>query len=452
MTLSLAGKPSLLLTSGLLSLLACLALLGCRPGPTASAAELGLVWEAWGHIKGSYVGGETLDSKQVAGSMITRMLDASGKPTYPFLTELDDVGGRTPGDVPTGLADVWKAWALFGEKWPEVDRELLANAAVEGMLDGLGDRSAAHLTGEAYARAQESLRGTYEGIGAFVGVQDGKIVLSPMPDSPAQRAELQAGDVLLGVNGDSVGEKRLQEVVEHVRGPAGTKVTLLIEREGEEGPLEFSVVRGDVGMMSVDRRLYPGAIGHINISDFTENTPDQLLDALEDLQRLDMLALILDLRSNPGGSIESASKVASQFLSGGLFMYEIDRGGQRRDWHIEEAEIDVGEIPMVVLVNELTGSAAEAVAGALQDTERAKVLGMRTVGKGSANVYKELSDGSAIYIAVSFWYTPLGRLLEGTGIEPDIEVAISPEDQFAGIDSQLRDAYQYLDGLLPRFR
>ena len=384
--------------------------------------------------------------------MITKMLEASEKPPYPFLTELGDVGGRAPSDVPMELTDVWKAWTLFGGKWPGLDRVRLANAAVDGMLDSLGEGSAAHLTGEAYARAQENLRGTYEGIGAFVGVQDGKIILSPMPDSPAQRAELQAGDELIGVDGDSVDGKSLQEVVEHVRGPAGTKVTLLIEREGEEGPLEFNVIRGDVGMISVDRRLYPGAIGHISISEFTENTPDEVLDALEDLQRLDLLALILDLRSNPGGSIESASKVVSQFLSGGLFMYEIDKGGQRRDWPLEEAEIDSKGIPMVVLVNELTGSVAEAAAGAFQDAERAKVFGMRTVGKGSANVYKELSDGSAIYIPISFWYTPSGRLLEGTGIEPDIEVPISPEDRFAGIDSQLRDAYQYLDDLLPRFR
>ena len=445
----------------LVSLMASLILVACRTetstsGETGTSAsgEISLVWEAWNLIKGSYVEGDTLDSKQVTGNMIMKMLDASGKPAYPFLTELDDARGRTPGDVPKELTDVWKAWTLFREKWPDVDPRLLENAAVEGMLDTLGDDSVAHLTPEGYDRAQEQLKGTYQGIGAFVTVRDGKVVLSPMEASPAQRAGLKEGDVILEVNGESVEGKSPQEVVEPVRGPAGTKITLLIERPGEEEPLEFDVIRGDIDMVSVDRRLLPGAIGYIYISDFRENTPDRLLDALEELKQIDMLALILDLRGNPGGSVESAQKVASHFLSDGLFMYEINKEGNRKDWPIEEGGLytDAKNLPMVVLVNKLTGSAAEAVAGALQDAQRASIFGTRTFGKGSANVFERLSDGSAIYIPVSLWYTRLGRLIQSTGIEPDIEVSLTNEDRLVGIDSQLVEAYDYLDEQLPDFR
>ncbi len=441
-----------LLGAFLLLIVASLSLVACRP-EASSADEASLVWEAWALINNSYVEADTLDSEQVAGAMITKMLEVSEKPPYPFLTELAEVRAKPPRGVPKELADVWRAWVHFMEKWPEESPQMLADAAVDGMLASLGDPSASHLTSEAYHRQQERLQGSYEGIGAFVTIEDGKIVLSPMDDSPALRAGLEVGDVVLEVNGVSVEGRSLQEVVDEVRGPVGTKVALRIERPGEDEPLEKNVIRGDIDMVSVDRRLLPGAIGYIYISEFQANTPDEVVDILEELRLVDMLALILDLRSNPGGSIESAQKVASQFLSEGLFMYEIDRDENRKDWHIEEGgAADIGELPILVLVNEATTSAAEAVAGALQDAERAKIVGTRTFGKGSASQFFKLSDGSAIYVPVSHWYTPLGNLIQGTGIVPDVEVEITAEDRLVGLDSQLLEAYEYLNDLLPHFR
>ena len=421
---------------------------------TTTSGEVGLVWEAWNLVTSSYVEGRTLDSQEAVGDIIGAMLAESGKDSYPFLTELEDVRVRPPGDVPSELTDVWKAWTLFRQTWPDVDPKLLADAAVEGMLNSLGDESVAHLTPEAYDRARERLRGSYQGIGAFVGIVDGKIILTPMQDSPSERAGLQAGDAMLEVDGESVVGRSVQEVVEQVRGPAGTKVTLLIERPGEEEPVETNVIRGDINMVSVQPRLLPGAIGHIYISDFQENTADEMLDILEQLYRFDILALVLDLRSNPGGSIKSAQNVVSHFLSDGLFMYEIDKNGVRTDWPIEDGGMatDREKLPMVVLVNGLTGSVAEAVAGALQDTERAKIFGTTTVGKGSASEFIELSDGSAIYIPVSHWYTPSGRLIQNTGIKPDVEIPLTAEDRLIDVDAQLGEAYEYLDSLLPAFR
>ena len=278
------------------------------------------------------------------------------------------------------------------------------------------------------------------------------MILLPMNNSPAERAGIEAGDIVLEVDQEPVEGRSFQEVVEIVRGPVGTKVALLIERADEEEPREINVIRGDISVESVDRRLLPGAIGHIFISDFQETTPDEMLDILEELQQVDMLALILDLRSNVGGSTESAQKVASQFLSAGLFMYEVDRYDRRTDWHVQEGGIATEGLPMVVLVNELTSGAAEALAGSLQDAGRAKILGNKSLGKGSENVFKELSDGSAIYIPVSYWYTPTGKPIKGVGIEPDIEVDLTEEDMALGVDTQLTEAYDYLDSLLPSFR
>ncbi len=451
MTAIKVPKPSLLASLLILSLLVFLSVAACRR-ETATSGEFGLVWEAWNLVKVSYVDGESLDSEAAVGNMIIGMLQAGEKPTYPFLTELESVRGRAPQDVPDELVDVWKAWSLAREKWPDVPEKLLADAAIGGLLDTLGDVSVAHLTPEAYDRAEERLRGSYQGIGASIGVVEGKIVLAPMSGRPAEIAGIEAGDLLLEVDGQPVGEKSLQEVVEQVRGPAGTKVKLLIDRPGDEGSMEFDVIRGDIDMVSVERSLLPGAIGYIYISDFQESTPDEVLDVLEELQQVDMLALVLDLRGNPGGSMESARKVASQFLSSGLLMYEIDTQGNRTDWSIEEGGIATEGLPMVVMVNSLTASAAEAVAGALRDQQRAKILGTRTFGKGSASVFKKLSDGSAIYLPTSFWYTPSGAVIQGTGMEPDIEVALTAEDRRLQIDSQLKEAYEHLDSLLPSFR
>ena len=380
------------------------------------------------------------------------MLDAHEKPAYPFLTDLEGVRGRRPKDVPSELTDVWKAWTLFQEKWPEVSSGDLANAAIAGMLDSLGSTSTAHLNNEDYRRAQERLEGSYTGIGAFVAQIEDQLVMSPMEESPALKAGVEVGDVVLEVDGKSVEGKSVDEVIDQVRGPVGTKVTMLLERAGEEEPIELSIIRGDISMSSVDRQLLPGAIGHIYISDFRDNTADEILDALEQLKQVDMLALILDLRDNPGGSIESAHKVASQFLSDGLFMYEIDKDGVRKDWLVEEGGIATNDLPMVVLVNQLTASAAEAVAGAFQDAERAEIFGTNTFGKGSASIFQQLSDGSAIYLPVSHWYTPQGRLIEGSGVTPDTEVGLTPEDRFSQVDVQLVEAYDFLNSLLPLFR
>ena len=384
--------------------------------------------------------------------MILGMLDAVEQPAYPFLTELTSFMGRMPEDVPEEISDVWNSWTLIMNKWPDTESDVLSEAAIQGLLKGLGDDTIAYLSPEEYKQAKELLEDTYQGIGAFVAILGGRVALSPMDGSPAERAELEPGDVILGVEGESVEGKSLQEVVDLVRGPVGSRVTLTIERLGDDEPFDVAVFRDEIGVDTVDRRLVPGGIGHITIFDFKKQTPDEFLDGLEDLKQIEMLALILDLRGNQGESIEAAQEIVSQFLADGLFMYEIDKDGFRTDWPVEPDGIATTELPIAVLVDGLTGSVAEAVAWVLQETERAKIVGTRTLGKGSLSVFKELSDGSAIYLPTSLWYTPGGKLIQGNGVEPDIEVALTAQDIQERIDSQLSAAYNYLDGLLPHFR
>jgi carboxyl-terminal processing protease len=208
-----------------------------------------------------------------------------------------------------------------------------------------------------------------------------------------------------------------------------------------------------VEIPSVRAELLPGAIGYISISEFKGNTGEQLIRTLETSKMRNMLALILDLRSSAGGSVEAAQQVVSQFLPpGGLFVYEIDQGGKRRDWPILEEGLAVKALPMVVLVNEDTLGVAEAVAGALQEAGRAALMGTRTAGKGSINTLVKLTDGSAIYLPTSRWYSPSGRLLEGTGITPDAWVPLQPEDRGFGRERQFNQAYEYLNSRLPPFR
>ncbi|MEK7814509.1 MAG: S41 family peptidase [Chloroflexota bacterium] len=426
--------------------------LGCRPAP-ATQEPNSLVWEAWYQIKESYVQWDGLDSQAVVGSIMASLLDLTGAPPYPFLTEVARVRGQPPVGVPAELADVWRALVLHQKEWPEIPESVRAEAAIIGMVEGLKDPSAAFLsTGEEYAKARESLAGSYQGIGASVAVEAGRIVLFPTDDSQAKKAGLQPRDALLAVAGEAVAGLSVDEVANRVRGPAGTGIKLLVERAGEAKPLEYQVIRSNIELPSVDYQLMPGGIGYLAISRFRENTGDTTLDALKVLKRLDMLALVLDLRSNPGGSPDAARQVVSQFLPpGGVFIYQVDRMGKRRDSAILDNGLMVKALPMVVLVDENTAGVAEAVAGALQEAHRATILGTRTFGKGSINAFVEFSNGGALYLPTTRWYTPSGRPREGVGVQPDIPVPFQFENRGLG-ESQINQAYDYLNNQLPPFR
>ena len=427
--------------------------LGCRSSSDVGE-ESDLVWEAWDSIKESYVLEDRLDSEAVVSSMVQSLLDLTETPTYPFLTTVGRLRGQPPVGIPPELADVWRALVLHQKRWPEYQVSELVDAAILGMLEGLDDSSVFFLASEeSYAEALESVAGSYAGIGASVIVEEDRILLFPGEDTQAEKADLEPADVLLEVGGESVAGLTVAEVADKVRGPAGTKVELLVERVDEPEPLQINVIRGNIELPSVAFQLVPGGIGYIGINQFRENTGEKVIEALETLKRIDMLGLILDLRANPGGSPEAARQMVSQFLpAGSLFMYEIDRLGNRKDWVTLEEGLVAEGLLMAVLVNEGTAGVAEAVAAVLQATDRAEIIGTQTAGKGSTNTFVELSNGSAIYLPTALWYTPGDELLEGVGVEPDTWVPLQAENQGFGRESQFNRAYEYLDNQLLPFR
>ena len=440
------------------------ALLACSSSPVASDAEepsdgLALVWEAWEQISQSYAGSDSLDADSVVSGAMRMVLDLMDIAPYPFLTEVGRMRGQPPSQVPGELVDLWRAVAMHQAANPDFGSSIVAEAAIAGMLEGLGSSSAVFLTASQYPLAKENLEsrieGSYLGIGARVVSQDGRIMLFPFSGTPAESAGIEAGDVLVAVGGESVVGQGVQEVVGKVAGPEGTKVALELMRAGEPEPLEIEVFRGPIELQSVGSQLIPGGVGYIRISRFRENTGEQVLSALESLNRFDLLALIVDLRANPGGSADAAREAAGQFMpDGSVFGYFEGRDGKRTEATIDpnENRLDLDDLLIAVLVNEETVREAETLAGALQDSGRATLFGMPTFGDASTYDFVELSDGSAMYLPVSRWYTPSGKLLGKSGLQPDFVVSSKPEQDGYGGESQFNRAYEFLDGQLPPFR
>ena len=446
------------------ALVAIPALLACSSSPDAPGAEepsvgLALVWEAWEQISQSYASSGSLDADSAVSGAMGRVLGLVDVSPYPFLTEVGRMRGQPPSDVPGELVDLWRAAAKYQAENPEFDPSTVAEAAIAGMLDGLGDSSAVFLNASQYPLAKENLEssreGSYLGIGARVISQNDQIVLFPFSGSPAESAGIEPGDILVAVAGESVAGQGVQEVVGKVAGPEGTKVALQVLRPGEPGPVDIEVFRGTIELPSVASQLVPGGIGYMRISRFRDNTGEQVFSALENLNRFDLLALIVDVRTNPGGSPEAAKETAGQFLpEGSVFGYLEGRDGRR----IEETigpnanRLDLEDLLIAVLVNEETGREAETLAGALQDSGRATLFGVPTFGDASAYEFVELSNGSAMYLPVSRWYTPSGKLLGKVGLTPDFEVRSEAEQEGFGGESQFNRAYEFLDGQLPPFR
>ena len=446
-------------------LVAVIALVACNgssdsePTSEETSDGLALVWEAWEKIDQLYLSSESLEPDAAVSGAMSRVLDLIDVSPYPFLTEIGRMRGQPPSHVPNEMVDLWRAMAKYKELNPDFDPATVTEAAVIGLLAGLGDSSAVFLNATQYPLAKESLEGgiegTYLGIGSRVVSQDGRIVLFPFDGSPAASAGVLAGDVLSAVGGVSVEGQGIKAVVDQVAGPKGTKVELVVLREGEPEPIVLEVFRGDIELQSVSSQLIPGGIGYLRISRFRDNTGEQVFSALESLNRFDMLALVLDIRTNPGGSASAAKETAGQFLpEGTVFGYVEARDGERFEVTIDpnEDRLNLDGLLIAVLVNGQTAREAETLAAALQDAGRATLFGTSTFGDASAYEFVELSDGSAMYLPVSRRYTPMGKLLERTGLTPDVEVHSVSESSGYGGESQFNRAYEFLDEQLPPFR
>lgn len=322
------------------------------------------------------------------------------------------------------------------------DRELLENA-IRGMLEGL-DPHSAYLDRSEYQELQEGTRGEFGGLGIEVGMEDGFVkVIAPIDGTPADRAGIEAGDLIVRIDGQSVKGMGLQEAVTAMRGEPGTEITLTILREGEDTPFDVTLERAVIQVESVRQRILEGGFGYLRVSQFQSRTGDDVLEALDTLQAeagggLD--GLVLDLRNNPGGVLDAAVEVADAFLSNGRIVYTEGR--------IERAEMSfsatpndaLNGAPLVVLVNGGSASAAEIVAGALQDHRRAVIMGERTFGKGSVQTILPLRDGNAVKLTTARYYTPEGRSIQAEGIEPDVTIDNLRVSRAEGMRQGMREA------------
>jgi carboxyl-terminal processing protease len=372
-------------------------------------------------------------------------------PVFSF-AGLEGLTGRASTDPQSRealFAPFWETWDLVHQQYVDqpVDDVTLMRGAISGMLEALDDAPTRYMPPAEYDMITSDQSGELQGVGAYVeGVEgQGLRVISPFPGSPAEAAGLLPGDIVTHVDDTDVTQMKELEIIALVRGPAGSAVRLTVQREGNAEPLEFTVTRAKIVIPSVESRLLDGQIGYVKINDFGARTLSELRSALQALKAQGAVGLVVDLRGNPGGYRNTAIDVASQFLPRGTVVmreqyadghevtYKAKSGGQALD------------LPLVVLINAGSASASEIVAGALNDQDRATLVGAISFGKGTVQTWHELQgDNGAVSVTIARWLAPDGAWIQGEGITPDVAVELTEDDHAAGRDPQLDAATELL--------
>lgn len=305
---------------------------------------------------------------------------------------------------------------------PISDGDLL-KSAIRGMLGGL-DPHSAYLEGEEFQELKEGTSGEFGGLGIEVGMEDGFVkVISPIDDTPAQRAGIQAGDLIVRLDDTAVKGLSLSEAVKMMRGKPGTDITLTVVREGEQRPLQITITRAIIKVNSVRSRTLTPGYGYLRVSQFQINTGRKLREAVTKLKEGNggnLKGLVLDLRNNPGGVLTAAVSVSDAFISQGLIVYTEGRAPEAEQRFSATSGDVLTGVPIVVLVNAGSASASEIVAGALQDNGRAIIMGEKTFGKGSVQTILPIREDAALKLTTARYYTPKGRSIQAEGIEPDV--------------------------------
>ena len=335
-----------------------------------------------------------------------------------------------------------------------VDPNALQRGAVDGLIESLGDPHTVYISPEDFAVGIDIISGAFEGIGAQVD-QDpvtGEIVIvAPFRDSPAEKAGILPGDVLVSVNGESAEGWSVADAVKKIRGPQGSDVTLAV-RHSDGAEEEFVIERATIEIPTVfvdnvtdQEGNAVDNLAYLEIQQFTEQTAGDLSTELARIVDAGYEGLILDLRRNPGGGLDATVDVADMFLDEGIIITQVDRDG-RETVYEANAGRESGDLNIVMLVGPGSASGSEVLAAALRDHGRATLIGEKTFGKGSVNHIRQLSNGGALYVTIARWRTPNGELIEGVGLEPDLPVTLTPEDAQANRDTQLFAAIDFLQG------
>lgn len=355
----------------------------------------------------------------------------------------------TPADLQTRFAPFWEAWDIVHENYVDqpLDDTTLMRGAISGMIRALGDPHSSYMDPNAYEIFVTPLSGDLEGIGAVVEQAGDYVrIVSPLPGSPAEAAGVRPGDLIVKVDDTDITGMDYVLVVTMVRGPAGTTVHLTIQREGEAQLLEFDIVRARITIASVESRMLDGNVGYVKINDFGEKTTGELKDQLQALLAQNPVGLVLDLRGNPGGYLDTGIEVASQFIADGVVIRERFGDGREKAYDAIPGGLAT-KIPLVVLIDKGSASASEIVAGAIQDTQRGTILGETSYGKGSVQTIRPLSgENGVVRVTIARWLTPEGRSIHKLGITPDVVVELTEDDRAAQRDLQLDEALKLLTG------
>ncbi len=339
---------------------------------------------------------------------------------------------QLPDAVPDDVAVIWEAFQFINDEYVDyslIDHAEMSEQAILGFIEALGDPHMTYISAEQMRMSRDDLAGSFFGIGATVApAPDGKgvIIQAPMEGSPAMRAGIKPGDRILAVDGVDATSWSVSEAVLVIRGEEGVPVILTILHVGDTDSVDIEVIRGRVELESVFSRLIPDTpFGEMDIRTFTDETPREIREHMTELLSQGAEGVVIDLRNNPGGLLHATLDSASEFIPEGRLAYEQDRNGARRDFYAHE-DANFANVPIVLLVNEWSGSGAELFAGAIQDHGRAVLIGVKTFGKGSVNITRTLSNGAGLNITIRRWYTPNGNVIEGVGLTPDVVVETEP--------------------------
>ena len=354
--------------------------------------------------------------------------------------------------APEDLGIFWEAMDLLEEDFygelPSPNER--SYGAIRGVLDTLDDQNTGFLTPTEATRFLESIEGSFEGIGALVewAEDEGAIrIVEPFEDQPAWNAGIRRGDLIIAINGQDVADlSNLNEAINRIKGPKGTEVHLTVRRDGLDDPLEVPVTRDTIDIPVVESERYGenDEFAYVHLKRFSADAGAKLRAELEDLLTDETQGLIFDLRGNPGGLLREAINVTSVFLEDDRVLIERFSDGTEEIYNTEGGALVPDDLPLVVLVNWGSASASEIVAGALQDVERAPLIGVTTYGKGSVQLPHTLSDESLLRVTIALWYTPSDRSINATGLEPDIVVERTNEQIENEEDPQLDRAIEFL--------
>jgi carboxyl-terminal processing protease len=339
-----------------------------------------------------------------------------------FAQDTSNDEGKLPLDELRTFADVFNQ--IKQSYVEEVDDKTLLESAIRGMLAGL-DPHSSYLDAKSFDELQMNTTGEFGGLGLEVGLENGFIkVISPLDDTPAQKAGIEAGDLIIKIDGKPVKGMSLNEAVDSMRGPRGSEIELTIVRESVRQPLEVKLKRDTIKVLSVKNRVLEPGYGYIRIAQFQANTGTELRKAVAKLKKENktLKGFVIDLRNNPGGVLQAAVDVADAFIRDGLIVYTEGRLPNSKSQFKATTDDIADGLPIVVLINGGSASASEIVAGALQDHKRAVIMGTESFGKGSVQTVMPLSETSAIKLTTARYYTPNGRSIQAHGIEPDVAV------------------------------